>query len=353
MEVKTLKFRLKDKHAKWLGDLAKSVNFVWNAGQEHALNVLERERRFVSGFDLNNWAAGASKAGLQLPGHCVQQVLEEYATRRRQFKRRKLKWRKSFGAKRNLGWVPFKVGQIVFRNGQLKFAGKFLSLWDSFGLAQYKNCLRAGSFSEDSLGRWYLNIAVRFEPVPNGATAAIGIDLGLKDIATPSSGEPLEAGHWTRAWEGKLVIAQRTKNKARTRAIHAKIKSQRKDTLHKFSSKLVKENATIFVGDVSPLKLAKTRMAKSVLDSGWGMLKQFCEYKIHWAGTVFEIVDERNTTLKCSNCGRHSGPRGLKCLGIREWVCMGCGTAHDRDVNAARNILAAGHRRLSGGIPFL
>ena len=125
------------------------------------------------------------------------------------------------------------------------------------------------------------------------------------------------------------------------------------DALHKFTSNLVKENAAIFVGDVSSLKLAKTRMAKSVLDSGWGMLKLFFEYKSHWAGTVYEVVDERNTTVKCSNCGQHTGPKGLKDLAIRDWVCMGCGTAHDRDVNAARNILAAGHRRLSGGIPFL
>ena len=153
MEVKTLKFQLKDKHANILNAMARAVNFVWNAGQEHALKVLEREGRFVSGFDLNNWAAGATKKGLELPSSSMQQVLEEYATRRRQFKRRKLKWRKCFGANRNLGWVPFKVGQVVFRNGQLKFAGQFLSLWDSYGIAQYRDSLRSGSFSQDGL--WY------------------------------------------------------------------------------------------------------------------------------------------------------------------------------------------------------
>lgn len=353
METKTLRFRLKDKHAKWLSGLACLVNFVWNAGQEYALKVLERERRFVTGFDLDAWASGATKAGLELPAASMQGVLEEYATRRRQFKKRKLKWRKSFGTKRSLGWIPFKKGQLQYRNGQLKFAGQFLSLWDSYGLAQYKDCLRAGSFSEDSRGRWYLNVVVHFAPVAGNGTAAIGIDLGLKDIATPSTGDPLAAGRWTRQWEHKLAIAQRTGNRQRTRAIHTRIRNQRKDALHQFSSKLVKQNAAIFVGDVSSLKLLKTRMAKSVLDSGWGMLKQFFAYKSHWAGTVFAVVDEKYTTLKCSNCGRHSGPRGLKDLGVREWFCMGCGVTHDRDVNAARNILAAGHRRLSGAISFL
>jgi putative transposase len=86
------------------------------------------------------------------------------------------------------------------------------------------------------------------------------------------------------------TIAQRTGNKARARAIHARIKHQRRDALHKFSSKLVKENAAIFVGDISSLKLVRTPMAKSVLDSGWSTLKQFLEYKSRWAGTVLKSL---------------------------------------------------------------
>jgi putative transposase len=349
MTTKTLKFRIKDKHASWMLKMSRAVNFIWNEGQAHALEVLRREGKFVSGYDLHHWSAGATKEGLEIPSHTMQQVLEEYATRRKQFKKMKLKWRKSFGAKRNTGWVPFKNGQIKYRNGQLKFAGHHLSMWDSYGIAQYKDVMRSGSFSEDARGRWYLNIVVSFEPKPSEATSAIGVDLGLKTIATPSHGESLDAGRWTQQAAPKLAVAQREKHKKQVKNIHAKIKNRRKDAIHKYTSNLVKNNAAIFVGNVSSTKLAKTWMAKIVLDSGWGMVKQFCEYKSRWAGTVFAEVNEKYTTVACSNCGQHTGPKGLKQTSVRDWSCMRCGTAHHRDKNASKNILAIGLNSLSGG----
>ena len=96
----------------------------------------------------------------------------------------------------------------------------------------------------------------------------------------------------------------------------------------------------IVVGDVSSLKLARTRMAKSVLDSGWGMLKAQLSYKGQQAGRGVEIVSERYTSHACHACGSLSGPRGLDMLVVRAWECRDCGVSHDRDVNAARNILA-------------
>ncbi|MCO8163942.1 transposase [Pseudomonas sp. 21LCFQ010] len=143
--------------------------------------------------------------------------------------------------------------------------------------------------------------------------------------------------------------------KARVRAIHAKIANRRKDCLHKFSNALVARCGVIVVGDVNSLKLAKTRIAKSVLDAGWGQLKTMLEYKCDHAGTVFKVVSERNTTQTCSSCEQlpDSRPRGIAGLGIREWTCCGCGATHDRDVNAAKNILALGHERPVVGIPAL
>jgi transposase len=93
------------------------------------------------------------------------------------------------------------------------------------------------------------------------------------------------------------------------------------------------------VGDVSSLKLVRTRMAKSVLDSGWGTLKRFLAYKCEHAARSFEVTDESYTTVTCSHCGSLSGPRGVNGLIVRSWVCRGCGRSHDRDVNAARNTL--------------
>ena len=103
----------------------------------------------------------------------------------------------------------------------------------------------------------------------------------------------------------------------------------------------------IVVGDVSSSKLVKTRMAKSVLDSGWGMLKGFLEYKSQQAARSFEVVSERNTSVTCSACGSLTGPRGVNGLIVRSWVCSDGGESHDRDVNAARNILIGSRCRTS------
>ncbi len=223
---------------------------------------------------------------------------------------------------------------------------------DSYGLSDYE--LRAGSFSQDSRGRWYLNVVVKVQAKTNAATAAVGIDLGLKEAAVTSTGERIE-GRFYRKLECQLGIAQRAKKKQRVKAIHAKIAHQRKDLLHQFSTRLVRQNAAIFVGDVASAKLVKTKMAKSTLDAGWAMLKTMLEYKSHQAGIVFEVVNESYTTQTCSCCGSipASSPKGRAGLRIREWVCSECGAAHDRDTNAAKNILAAGHCRLAAGIPVL
>lgn len=94
-------------------------------------------------------------------------------------------------------------------------------------------------------------------------------------------------------------------------------------------------------------------MAKSVLDAGWGMLKTLLEYKCDHAGSVFEVVDEAYSTQACSCCGSISqnSPKGRAGLRKREWSCTDCGATHDRDVNAAKNILVVGHDRLAVGIP--
>ncbi|MGB5600531.1 MAG: RNA-guided endonuclease TnpB family protein, partial [Thiothrix litoralis] len=178
---------------------------------------------------------------------------------------------------------------------------------------------------------------------------------GLKETATCSNGDKLERSDFYRKLEAKLGIAQRANQKKRVKAIHAKIKNRRKDALHKFTTQLVRENELIVVGDVSSSALTKTKMAKSVLDAGWFMLKTQLKYKAMARSVVFLEVNEAYSTQACSDCGSISinSPKGRTGLGIREWLCPDCRTLHDRDVNAARNHLAAGYSRLAGGIPVL
>jgi len=352
--TRVLRLRLKDKHAAALQAMARDVNFVWNYANDLSFKVWQRERRFLSEFDIDKYTAGATKEGLNLHSTTVQAISKELVTRRVQHKKVKLRWRVSRGSRRSLGWIPFKASALRYRNGQLLFScfDTPLSLWDSYGLSHYK--LGAGCFSEDARGRWYINITVKVEKAQRSAGGdAIGIDLGLKDFAATSSGAKVAAEQFYRDQEGALAVAQRAGKKARVRAIHARIANRRKDFLHKLSTRLVTGHGAIFVGNVNAAGLAQTRMAKSVLDAGWSMFRTMLQYKCDDAGVWFEEVNEAYSTQTCSACDARSGPKGLKGLGIREWICPSCGVAHDRDINSARNILARGHARLAGGIPFL
>jgi IS605 OrfB family transposase len=301
-QTKTLSVRIKDKHAAVLRQMAFEVNQVFNLANEITSAAYSNAGVFgaqvpkwLTAFDVQKMTTGIQRErGYSIGSATVQEVIAHHGKARKQFRRSRLRWRVSSGARRSLGWVPFKSRAAQWQNGCVKFAGHYFKVWDSYGLAGYK--FRAGSFSEDSRGRWYFNICVEVETVPTAGTTAVGVDLGLKDYATPSEGEKLEAGRFYRDLESALGKAQRAGKKARIRAIHAKIKNRRKDTLHKFSTALVNSHAAIFVGDVSSSKLAKTRMAKSVLDAGWAMLKTQLEYKAIARSVVFEVVNERYST---------------------------------------------------------
>ena len=351
--MKTLRVRIKDKHAKALDAMACEVNMVWNFVNELSSTHTRRTGKFFSAYDLDKYTSGATKEGLKIHSQTLQSITAEYATRRKQFKKRKLRWRVSRGSRKSLGWIPFKVGAVNYKNGQIRYAGQFFGIWDSYGLADFK--LRSGSFIQDARGRWYANICVEVETEKSVGTASVGIDLGLKDFATMSDGTKIEAQRLYRGAEAKLAVAQRAKKKQRVKAIHAQIANRRKDFLHKLSTRLVSQNSAIFAGNVSASGLAKTTMAKSVLDAGWSAFRTMLQYKSDNAAVWFEVVNENYTTQTCSCCGviPASSPKGRAGLRIREWTCSDCGSVHDRDTNAARNILARGHARLAVGIPVL
>ena len=355
--------RVRDKHSVLLRQCAFEVNQVWNEANSRSAELswvpipgFGWMNLGTSAFDLQTDLKDFSKERApSLHSHSVQEVIAVHAKSRKQFKTNQLKWRCFGGAKRALGWVPFKVGSAVWKDGQVRFNGHFFKVWDSFGLSQYK--FRSGSFSEDSRGRWYFNVVIESPLEQTKNTSAIGIDLGLKDYATCSNGVKLEAKQQYRQMEVKLSIAQRAGNKKQVKTIHAKIKNRRKDALHKFSRELVNNHGTIVIGNVSSSKLAKTKMAKSVLDAGWFMLKTQLSYKAKGQGVLFVEVDEAYSTQACSCCGSipASSPKGRTGLGVREWVCSDCGAEHDRDINAACNILnlGLGYQAPVDGIPAL
>ena len=346
--VRTLRLRVKDKHAPVLRDRSYWVNQVWNFDNELSVKILQREHRFVSGYDLHEFTAGASKEGIPLHSQTIQAINEEYATRRKQAKKAKLRWRVSNpqSSKYSLGWVPFKAAALRYRDGQVFFAGieKPISLWDSYGLKDYAKDgeLGPGCFCEDARGRWYLCLQVTIRKVPHTSSdKTLGIDLGCKTAAVSSAGHRLTAKHYHKL-EDALAKAQRARKKARVRSIHAKIKHLRKEAMHQFTTALIREYGAVFIGDVSTNWQLEEGNGKSVLDAGWGMLKTQLQYKGEFAGRWVEVVDERWSTQRCSKCHAMTGPKGAEGLSIRQWTCSCCHATHDRDENAAENIRQMG-----------
>ena len=226
----------------------------------------------------------------------------------------------------------------------LRFCGKTFRIFEAERLNEVK--WGQGCFAQDAVGDWWLCLPVE-QPVEQrpAPEESVGIDLGLKDIAVTSDGDRLEAGRFYRGLEARIAQAQRRGHRRQAKRLHRKAARRRADALHKFSRRIVDQYETIVVGDVSSQKLVKTRMAKSVLDSGWSMLKRMLQYKGEHAGRSVEVVSERNTTRACSFCGALLGPTGMGMLVVRHWDCSECGAGHDRDQNAARNILFVGLRK--------
>ena len=189
---------------------------------------------------------------------------------------------------------------------------------------------------------WYLNLQVEVPEDREHGTGEVGIDLGLKSLASLSTGEKIEAPRLYRRYERVLGIAQRAGRKRRVRAIHTKIANCRKHLLHELSTRLVRENRRICVGKVNSSGLARTSLAKSVLDAGWSQLRSQLRYKAVRHGAEYIEVDQRLSTQVCSACGACGGPKGREDLVVREWICGGCGARHDRDINSASNILVSG-----------
>jgi IS605 OrfB family transposase len=346
--MRTFRYRIKDATSgKHLTRIAWSVNYVWNYCNEVSLLAWRREKRFLSAFDLINLTAGVGH-DLRLHTDTISEICQEYAKKKRTARKIKLRWR---SRKRSLCWIPFK-GRCVHVDGdEVAYKGRHLRFWNSRPL---EGALKTGSFTQDACGHWYVNFQCEVDDsgVPRG-TAEIGLDLGLKNqLACSDMEEPDSRENLTRKHEEALAMAQRAGKKKRVKAIHAQIADTRKDWAHKTTTKIVNRARLIVVGNVSSLKMTKTRMAKSTLDAGWGQLRTLLEYKASRLGVTYCEVNESGSSVTCSACLARTGPRGLSALGVRVWTCTSCGVLHDRDINAAHNILRVGRDTLSG-IPRL
>jgi putative transposase len=345
--ILTFKYRIKDATVgKHLDRHSRAVNFVWNYCCEIQRKAESNyrsggvKRYWPSHFDLAKLTTGCA-AELGLHSDTVGQICKQFAISR-DAAHHAPRFRASSGPRRSLGWVPFIKRAVKVDGAYIVYLKRKFHFWKS---RDVPDAVKAGCFAQDARGRWYVcfqcEVAAEL-PTGNGK---IGIDLGLKALATCSNGDVIPAMRHYRRYEVALAVAQRAGNKRRVRAIHAKIANARRDQLHKASAKIARENELIVVGNVSAARLAKTPMAKSVLDAGWSTLRNMLEYKASRHRARYVEADERWTSATCSDCGAVSGPKGIAGLQMRHWVCSDCCCSHDRDVNAARNILRVGAER--------
>jgi transposase len=196
-------------------------------------------------------------------------------------------------------------------------------------------------------GRYYASFVVERETVPlPSCDREVGIDLGLNALVVTSDGESIPNPRFLRKAQRALSrkqkgSANRAKAKHRVTVLHRKVRDARLDHAHKTALRLVRDNQAVYAEDLAVSGLMRTRLAKSAADAGWSQLMRGCiQQKAIQFGRGFSKIGRFEPTSRvCSCCGARDGPKPLS---IREWACAACGSLHDRDVNAARNILAAG-----------
>ena len=334
MSIITYRYRIKDSTSgARLARMASAVNFVWNFCQEVSLLAFRREKRFLSAFDLITLTIGASK-DLGIHSDTISEICRQYVQSRTHHKGIRLKWRSK---KRSLGWVPFTLRAINLQGDTVFYRGHTFRFWLSRPL---QGIIKTGSFSQDARRHWYVNFHCEVEDpgFPTGE-AELGIDLGLQDQIVCSDGVKYSRENLTRRHKDSLAMADRAHKKRRVKAIHAKVANQRKDWAHKTTTTIIRRACIIAIGNVSSARLLKTNMAASVMDAGWSRIRSMLAYKAIRLGVEYCEVNESWSSVTCSACGNRTGPRGLSHLDVREWCCDDCGTVHDRDTNAAQNIL--------------
>ncbi|HEX7162808.1 MAG TPA: RNA-guided endonuclease TnpB family protein [Trebonia sp.] len=245
-----------------------------------------------------------------------------------------------------------------FRNGVLRLAKtsaplRFTWSWPDIDVTALDPA--TAIVSRESDGRWYVTFTVDAgdpEPLPE-AGRAVGVDLGVKDFAVTSDGERIanprhlerKARNLTR-YQRRLArcrrgSANRAKAKAKVARAHRKVRDARKDFLHKASTRLVRANDAIVVEDLNVSGMVRNRsLARVISDCGWGEFRSMLAYKCERYGRTLAVVDRWYPSSKtCSACGYLLAALSLS---TRHWQCPSCGARHDRDANAAKNILAAG-----------
>lgn len=333
------------------------VRFVYNAVLRYRTDAFHERREKVGYVAANAELSRMKKADdtaflNEVSSVPLQQCLRHQQTAFKNFFEGRARY-PSFKSKRHRQSAEFTRSAFKYRDGQL-FLAKCKAPLAIRWSRELPSEPTTVTVSKDSAGRYFVSCLCEFEPETLPVTPKmVGIDLGLKDLFVTSDGHRIGNPRHTAKYAAKLAKAQRrlskkqrgSKNRAKARQkvarLHAKISDCRMDRLHKLSRQIVNENQVICVESLKVKNMLRNRsLAKSISDAGWGEFVRQLAYKAAWAGRQLSAIDPWYPSSKrCSDCGHVMPEMPLQ---VRTWTCPECAAEHDRDINAAINIKAAG-----------
>ncbi|MFE9323377.1 RNA-guided endonuclease InsQ/TnpB family protein [Nocardia sp. NPDC052278] len=336
------------------------VRLVYNKALEARTTAWFTEQRRVNYNETSAMLTAWKKTdGLEFLGEVssvpLQQALRHLQRAFAGFFDKRAKYPRFKSRKKSRSAAEFTRSAFTFRDGELtlaKMAEPLNIVW-SRPLPEGAQPSTV-TVSRDSAGRWFVSVLTETVVAHHPPTdSVVGVDAGITSLLALSTGEKITNPKHLRREQAQLGKAQRAlarkangscnRDKARRKVarIHARITDRRRDYLHKLSARLVRENQTIVIEDLNVAGMRRNHsLARAISDASWSELRSMLEYKAAWYGREVIVVDRWFPSSKvCSACGSLHDTMGLD---VREWVCRCCGAIHDRDVNAARNILAAG-----------
>ena len=335
------------------------VRLVYNKALEVRTRAWYGEQRRLSYVQssaaLTQWKKTEQLAFLtEVSSVPLQQALRHLQTAFGNFFAQRAKYPRFKSRKKSRASAEYTRSAFMWRDGRLTLA-KMAGALD----IRWSRPLPEGAVpttvtvSRDSAGRWFVSLLCDDCIIPAPDTEnAVGIDAGITSLVTLSTGEKVTNPRHERRDRARLARAQRelsrkakgsaNREKARERAakVHARIADRRRDHLHKLTTRLVRENQTVVIEDLTVRSLLKNHtLARAISDASWTQLRSMLEYKCASYGRELVVIDRWFPSSKlCGACGTVAAKMPLN---VREWTCD-CGAVHDRDINAARNILAAG-----------